>query len=182
MMSPYLQRPLDLGVDIVRASLFDYTRLRQKQRNLTLLSNGLSQRQVYDSATKYLSGHHDLMAGAITARTEDVGKRLAWFVNAMGTGLPPFDCFLLLRGRESIHFHLIITFLPPTNDPDALSWCSRIFCQSRRSRSGWTASKPTATSSQPTCTRSASPSTTQASKQIPATPSTSHKRRVQARS
>ena len=45
MMSPYLQRPLDLGVDIC-----------------------------YDSGTKFLSGHHDLMAGIVTARTEEVGK------------------------------------------------------------------------------------------------------------
>lgn len=45
MMSPYLQRPLELGVDIV-----------------------------YDSGTKYLSGHHDLMAGVAIARTEEIGK------------------------------------------------------------------------------------------------------------
>ena len=45
MMSPYLQRPLDLGVDIC-----------------------------YDSGTKFLSGHHDLMAGIVTARTEEIGK------------------------------------------------------------------------------------------------------------
>jgi hypothetical protein len=45
MMSPYLQRPLEFGVDIV-----------------------------YDSGTKYLSGHHDLMAGVAIARTEEIGK------------------------------------------------------------------------------------------------------------
>lgn len=80
MMSPYLQRPLELGVDIV-----------------------------YDSGTKYLSGHHDLMAGVMIARTEAVGKRLAWFVNAAGTALAPFDCFLLLRGRTFICFCLDLT-------------------------------------------------------------------------
>ena len=45
MMSPYLQRPLEHGADIV-----------------------------YDSATKYLSGHHDLMAGVITCNRDDVAK------------------------------------------------------------------------------------------------------------
>lgn len=45
MMSPYLQRPLEHGADIV-----------------------------YDSATKYLSGHHDLMAGVITCNRDDIGK------------------------------------------------------------------------------------------------------------
>lgn len=45
MMSPYLQRPLDMGVDIS-----------------------------YDSGTKFLSGHHDLMAGVVTCRTEETGK------------------------------------------------------------------------------------------------------------
>lgn len=45
MMSPYLQRPLEHGADIV-----------------------------YDSATKYLSGHHDLMAGVITCNRDDLGK------------------------------------------------------------------------------------------------------------
>jgi cystathionine beta-lyase/cystathionine gamma-synthase len=45
MMSPYLMRPLELGADVV-----------------------------YDSGTKYLSGHHDLMAGVIACDREDVGK------------------------------------------------------------------------------------------------------------
>lgn len=45
MMSPYLQRPLEHGADIV-----------------------------YDSATKYLSGHHDLMAGVVTCNRDDIAK------------------------------------------------------------------------------------------------------------
>lgn len=45
MMSPYLQRPLNLGADII-----------------------------YDSGTKYLSGHHDVMAGIIAVEREDVVK------------------------------------------------------------------------------------------------------------
>ena len=55
MMSPYLQRPLEHGADIV-----------------------------YDSATKYLSGHHDLMAGVVTCNRDDIAKviLLRWNVSA----------------------------------------------------------------------------------------------------
>jgi cystathionine beta-lyase/cystathionine gamma-synthase len=49
MMSPYLQRPLEHGADIV-----------------------------YDSGTKYLSGHHDLMAGVIIADRDDIRKASRW--------------------------------------------------------------------------------------------------------
>ncbi|BEI87502.1 uncharacterized protein CcaverHIS019_0102200 [Cutaneotrichosporon cavernicola] len=73
MMSPYLQRPLELGADIV-----------------------------YDSATKYLSGHHDLMAGIIAVRTPEHSKEVAWLINAMGSGLAPFDSFLLMRGVKTL--------------------------------------------------------------------------------
>ncbi|KAI0028204.1 cystathionine beta-lyase [Vararia minispora EC-137] len=73
MMSPYMQRPLEYGADIV-----------------------------YDSATKYLSGHHDLMAGIITCNREDLGKRIAFLINSIGNALTPFDCFLLLRGVKTL--------------------------------------------------------------------------------
>ena len=73
MMSPYLQRPLEHGADIV-----------------------------YDSATKYLSGHHDLMAGAVTCNRDDVAKKLAHVINAVGNALTPVDCFLLLRGIKTL--------------------------------------------------------------------------------
>ncbi|TFY82872.1 hypothetical protein EWM64_g1142 [Hericium alpestre] len=73
MMSPYLQRPLEHGADIV-----------------------------YDSATKYLSGHHDLMAGVITCNNDDLAKQMAFVINASGNALTPFDCFLLLRGVKTL--------------------------------------------------------------------------------
>ena len=73
MMSPYLQRPLEHGADIV-----------------------------YDSATKYLSGHHDLMAGAITCNREDLAKKLAFTINAVGNALTPMDSFMLLRGIKTL--------------------------------------------------------------------------------
>ncbi|KAF8591137.1 cystathionine beta-l [Ramaria rubella] len=73
MMSPYLQRPLEHGADVV-----------------------------YDSGTKYLSGHHDLMAGVITCNRDDLSKRIAFMINAAGNALTPFDSFLLLRGTKTL--------------------------------------------------------------------------------
>eukprot|EP01135_Chromosphaera_perkinsii_P002389 Nk52_evm43s222 gene=Nk52_evmTU43s222 len=73
MMSPYLQRPLQLGADIV-----------------------------YHSGTKYLSGHHDLMAGVICTRTDSLAKGMFHIINATGCGLSPFDCWLLLRGIKTL--------------------------------------------------------------------------------
>lgn len=73
MMSPYLQRPLEHGADIV-----------------------------YDSATKYLSGHHDLMAGVVTCNREDIAKQIAFTINSVGNALTPIDSFLLLRGIKTL--------------------------------------------------------------------------------
>ncbi|GLB40506.1 putative GHMP kinases C terminal [Lyophyllum shimeji] len=73
MMSPYLQRPLEHGADIV-----------------------------YDSATKYLSGHHDLMAGVITCNRDDLAQQMAFTINAVGNALGPVDSFLLLRGIKTL--------------------------------------------------------------------------------
>ncbi|KAI6008440.1 Cys/Met metabolism PLP-dependent enzyme-domain-containing protein [Pisolithus marmoratus] len=61
---------------------------------------------VYDSATKYLSGHHDLMAGVITCNRDDVAKQIAFMINATGNGLTPFDSFLLLRGTKTLALRL----------------------------------------------------------------------------
>ncbi|KAJ3129633.1 cystathionine beta-lyase [Nowakowskiella sp. JEL0407] len=73
MMSPYLQKPLNHGADIV-----------------------------YHSGTKYLSGHHDLMAGVIGVKNELLGEKIYFIINATGCGLAPFDCFLLLRGIKTL--------------------------------------------------------------------------------
>lgn len=77
MMSPALMRPLDLGIDIV-----------------------------YDSATKYLSGHHDLMAGVIATNSDELAKSIYFVINSVGNGLSPFDCFLLLRGLKTLSIRL----------------------------------------------------------------------------
>ena len=73
MLSPMLSNPLDLGADIV-----------------------------YESGTKYLSGHHDLMAGVIAINDNALGERLFFTINASGCGLSPFDSWLLLRGVKTL--------------------------------------------------------------------------------
>ncbi|KAG0056114.1 cystathionine beta-lyase [Gryganskiella cystojenkinii] len=73
MMSPYLQKPLELGADIV-----------------------------YHSGTKYLSGHHDLMAGVVAVKDDSIGEKIYFTINATGVGLGPFDCWLLMRGIKTL--------------------------------------------------------------------------------
>lgn len=76
-MSPYLQNPLDLGADIV-----------------------------LHSGTKYLGGHHDVTAGAVVVRDEELGQQLHFLQNASGNALGPFDSFLLLRGLKTLKLRL----------------------------------------------------------------------------
>ena len=73
MLSPYLCQPLTLGADIV-----------------------------YESGTKYLSGHHDTMSGVIYTSSPDLSSRLAFMINASGCALSPFDSWLLLRGIKTL--------------------------------------------------------------------------------
>ena len=73
-MTPYLQRPIELGIDIV-----------------------------VHSATKYLGGHSDLIAGlAIVANGTGLADRLAFIQNSTGGVLQPFDSFLLIRGIRTL--------------------------------------------------------------------------------
>lgn len=76
-MSPYLQRPLELGADIV-----------------------------LHSATKFLCGHSDVMAGAVVIADEDLGQELYLIQNGEGAGLSPFDSYLLLRGTKTLALRL----------------------------------------------------------------------------
>ena len=72
--STYLQKPLTLGFDLV-----------------------------VHSATKYLNGHSDIVAGVIVARQDDeVTQRIRFLQNAIGSVLSPFDSFLLLRGLKTL--------------------------------------------------------------------------------
>lgn len=77
MLSPLLQNPLQLGADIV-----------------------------YESGTKYLSGHHDLMAGVIAVNDSTIGDRLYFTINSTGCGLAPFDSWLLMRGVKTLKVRL----------------------------------------------------------------------------
>ena len=77
MLSPLLQNPLDLGADIV-----------------------------YESGTKYLSGHHDLMAGVLAVNSSALGEKLYFTINASGCGLSPFDSWLLMRGVKTLKVRL----------------------------------------------------------------------------
>jgi len=72
-MSPYFQNPLELGADIV-----------------------------IHSATKYLGGHSDLVAGLVAVNNEELGERLHFIQNATGGILQPFDSFLLIRGIKTL--------------------------------------------------------------------------------
>jgi cystathionine beta-lyase/cystathionine gamma-synthase len=75
--SPALQRPLDLGADIV-----------------------------FHSATKYLAGHSDTVLGIVVTRDEAAAERLRFLQNAMGGVPSPFDCFLALRGIRTLHLRV----------------------------------------------------------------------------
>ncbi|HWL06870.1 MAG TPA: PLP-dependent aspartate aminotransferase family protein [Planctomicrobium sp.] len=72
-LSPYLQKPLELGVDVV-----------------------------VHSTTKYLNGHSDVVGGAVIAGTKELGERIAFYVNALGLGCSPFDAWLVLRGVKTL--------------------------------------------------------------------------------
>lgn len=76
-MTPLLQRPLDLGIDVT-----------------------------IHSATKFLGGHSDLLAGLVTTADPALAKRLKFFQNAFGAVLPPFDSFLLSRGIKTLKLRL----------------------------------------------------------------------------
>ena len=61
---------------------------------------------VIHSATKYLGGHSDLIAGILVAKDEQVGARLKFFQNACGAVLAPFDSWLVIRGIETLHLRM----------------------------------------------------------------------------
>ncbi len=71
--TPFLQRPLELGADIVLHSL-----------------------------TKYLGGHSDVVGGALIGKDPELRKELAFFQNAVGGTPGPMDCFLVMRGTKTL--------------------------------------------------------------------------------
>lgn len=72
-MTPYYQRPIELGTDIV-----------------------------LHSATKFLGGHSDVLAGLAVARTEEIARQLKYVQNGLGTVLGAQDSWLLMRGMKTL--------------------------------------------------------------------------------
>ncbi|MDE9534017.1 cystathionine gamma-synthase [Xenorhabdus bovienii] len=78
-LSPVLQKPLDLGADLV-----------------------------VHSCTKYLNGHSDLIAGAIIAKDPVIAENLAWWANNIGVTGAAFDSYLLLRGIRTLSARVML--------------------------------------------------------------------------
>ena len=71
--TPYFLRPIEFGIDLV-----------------------------VHSTTKYLNGHCDVVGGAVVTTTDELTQRVQFLLNAMGTCASPFDCWLVLRGIETL--------------------------------------------------------------------------------
>ncbi len=71
--SPYFLRPIEYGIDLV-----------------------------VHSTTKYLNGHCDVVGGAVVTTTDELTQRMQFLLNALGTCAAPFDCWLVLRGIETL--------------------------------------------------------------------------------
>ncbi len=76
-MTPFFQRPLELGADVVAHSL-----------------------------TKYLNGHSDVVGGALIFRDKELRDRVAFLQNAAGAVIGPMDSFLVLRGTKTLHVRM----------------------------------------------------------------------------
>ena len=72
-LSPYFQRPIEFGVDIV-----------------------------VHSTTKYINGHSDVVGGAAVVNNPELAEKIGFLQNAMGTCAGPQDCFLVLRGIKTL--------------------------------------------------------------------------------
>jgi cystathionine gamma-lyase len=76
-MSPYFQRPLELGADVV-----------------------------LHSGTKYLNGHSDVVCGFLVTNDKELSEKLYFLQNASGAVLGPMDSFLVLRGLKTLHVRM----------------------------------------------------------------------------
>lgn len=75
--TPYFQRPIEHGADIV-----------------------------IHSATKYIGGHNDVLAGLVVSKGEELSEKLAFYHNGMGIVLSSFDSWLVIRGLKTLHVRL----------------------------------------------------------------------------
>ena len=100
--TPYLQKPLNLGADIVM-----------------------------HSATKYLAGHSDVILGALIVKDDQLAEKLYFLQNASGAICGPMDSFLTLRGIKTLHVRMerhcfnaekIVNFLANHERVDKLYW------------------------------------------------------------
>ncbi|MFW6102489.1 MAG: trans-sulfuration enzyme family protein [Chloroflexota bacterium] len=71
--TPYFSRPIEFGVDLV-----------------------------VHSTTKYLNGHSDVVGGAVVTTTDELSQKVQFLLSAMGTCAAPFDCWLVIRGLETL--------------------------------------------------------------------------------
>ena len=72
-LSPYFQNPLELGADVV-----------------------------IHSGTKYLGGHNDTLAGFVVTNSQEISDKLRFIIKTVGSGLAPFDSWLILRGIKTL--------------------------------------------------------------------------------
>ena len=72
-LTPYFQRPIELGADIV-----------------------------LHSGTKYLGGHNDVLSGFVVTKTKELTEKLAYYYKTVGACLAPWDCFLVERGIKTL--------------------------------------------------------------------------------
>ncbi len=72
-LSPYFQRPIELGIDVV-----------------------------VHSTTKYINGHSDVVGGAVIVNDPKLAEKIKFLQNAMGTCAGPMDCFLVMRGVKTL--------------------------------------------------------------------------------
>lgn len=76
-MSPYFQKPFELGVDVI-----------------------------VHSTTKYINGHSDVVGGVVICKTEQVAEKIFFIVNSLGLGQAPFDSWLVLRGVKTLSLRM----------------------------------------------------------------------------
>lgn len=76
-LTPYFQQPFQLGADII-----------------------------IHSGTKFLGGHNDTLAGFIVVNSKELSERLRFLIKTVGSGLAPFDSWLILRGIKTLHLRM----------------------------------------------------------------------------
>ena len=116
-LTPIFQNPLDLGADIV-----------------------------VHSATKYISGHHDTVAGAVITSDGEIASRLSFISSTLGNALSPFDSWLVLRGVRTLSLRMerhqenafaaaeFLSLHPKIESviyPGLVSHCGHLLCRSQ---------------------------------------------------